>query len=216
VTRRAGRPAPGGRDTRADILDAARALFADVGFERATMRAVATKAGVDVALIYHHYGSKDALLEAALSVPEAAGPALQPIPASTVDPGREVAAAVLGMWEEHPEIRERALAMMRTALSHEVPAQRMRDLHTTAVLGLVSEIVVDDHRELRAALIGAHLSGLLLTRYLFGVPALTSVEVAALAEAAGPAIEHYLAGDLRGPGVVRRQPGRRPGHRPAP
>ena len=62
VTRRVGRPRRGGRDTRADILEAARALFADFGFERTTMRAVAAHSNVDVALIYHHFANKDDLL----------------------------------------------------------------------------------------------------------------------------------------------------------
>jgi len=66
VTRRAGRPRAGGRDTRAAILESARALFADLGFERTTMRAVAARADVDVALIYHHFDSKESILEAAL------------------------------------------------------------------------------------------------------------------------------------------------------
>lgn len=127
MTRRAGRPSPGGRDTRVDILDPARALFADLGFERTTMRAVATRAGVDVALIYHHFGSKDDLLAAALTVPNSAQPVLRAIPAGTPDPGRAVANAVLELWESDPALRGQALAMIRTALSHEHAAQLLRE-----------------------------------------------------------------------------------------
>ena len=53
-----------------------------------------------------------------------------------------------------------------------------------------------DRRELRAALIGAHLSGLRLARYLFKVHALAAVDPATLIDAAAPVIEHYLTGDL--------------------
>ena len=199
VTRRAGRPRPGGRDTRADILDAARALFADVGFERTTMRAVAAHADVDVALIYHHFGSKDDLLAAALTVPERARPNLVPVPAGTRDPGRVVASAIIGMWEHDPVLRGQALAMIRTALSHEHAAQRLQAVHSTAVLTMVAEIVADDQRELRAALIGAHLSGLLLARYLFKVDTLSATDPAVLINAAAPVIEHYLTGELAEP-----------------
>lgn len=199
VARRAERPAGRRRDTRADILCAARAQFADVGFERTTMRAVATEAGVDVALIYHHYGSKDALLAAVLSVPESARSALQPISAGTVSPGRAVTALVLGMWENDAVLRGQAAAMIRTALSHDVAAQRMRDLHSTAVAQLVAEVVADDEdRDLRISLIGAHLSGLLLTRYLLQVRALTDAGMETLVAAAGPVIDHYLTGRLAG------------------
>lgn len=135
-----------------DILEAARALFADLGFERTTMRAVAAHADVDVALIYHHFGNKDDLLAAALTPPERAQPYLVAIPAGTRSPGRAVASAIVGMWEHDPA--------------------------------------------LRAALIGAHLSGLLQARYLFKVRALAATDPALLIDAAAPLIEHYLTGDL--------------------
>jgi AcrR family transcriptional regulator len=194
--RTAGRPRLGGRDTRADILQAARALFADLGFERTTMRAVAARAEVDVALIYHHFASKDDLLTAALTVPERARPNLVAIPAGTRDPGRAVASAIIGMWEHDPALRAQALAMIRTALSHEHAAQRLQAVHSTAVLALVAEIVADDQRELRAALIGAHLSGLLQARHLFKVHALAAADPDLIIAAAAPVIEHFLTGDL--------------------
>jgi AcrR family transcriptional regulator len=163
------------------------------------MRAVATRADVDVALIYHHFGSKDDLLVAVLAVPERAQPNLVAIPAGTRNPGRAVASAIIGMWEHGPALRHQALAMIRTALSHEHAAKQLTTVHTTAVLTLVAEIVADDQRELRAALIGAHLSGLLLARYLLQVPALARADVAVLIDAAAPVIEHYLTSDLTEP-----------------
>lgn len=160
------------------------------------MRAVAERADVDAASIYHHFHNKDDLLDAALTVPETAQPNLIAIPPATSDPGRAVASAIIGMWEHDPALRAQALAMIRTALSHEHAAQRLQAVHSTAVLTLVAEIVADDDRELRAALIGAHLSGLLLARYLFKVNALAAADPAVLINAAAPVIEHYLTGDL--------------------
>ena len=196
ATRRAGRPPAGGRDTRAAILQAARALFADLGFERTTMRAVADRADVDAALIYHHFDGKDDLLAAALTVPESARPNLVPIAAGTEQPGRTIATIVLGMWEHDPALRAQALTMIRTALSHEHAAQLLQNLHTTTLVALVSEIVADDQQELRAALIGAHLNGLLQGRHLFKVRALASADLNHLVDAAAPVIDHYLTGDL--------------------
>jgi hypothetical protein len=88
--------------------------------------------------------------------------------------------------------------MIRTALSHEHAAQRLQELHRTSVLVLVSEVAAEDHRELRAALIGAQLSGLLLMRYLFKENALAAVDPTALISAVAPTIELYLAGELTG------------------
>ncbi len=51
-------------ETRRRILDAAEELFMQHGFEGASMRLLTTKAGVNLAAINYHFGSKDALIEA--------------------------------------------------------------------------------------------------------------------------------------------------------
>jgi len=54
----------GKQQRRTAMLDAAEQLFAEVGFSRATMDAIATRAGIGVATIYKYFGSKAGLLEA--------------------------------------------------------------------------------------------------------------------------------------------------------
>jgi AcrR family transcriptional regulator len=49
---------------KARIRDAAMALIGEVGYERATTRAIAERAGVTSGLIRHHYGAKEQLLAA--------------------------------------------------------------------------------------------------------------------------------------------------------
>jgi AcrR family transcriptional regulator len=63
------RPAPRKRDadaTRGAILEAAKAQFARLGFDRTVMRDIAAEAGVDVALIKRYFGGKEGLFTAAL------------------------------------------------------------------------------------------------------------------------------------------------------
>ncbi|HBS49614.1 MAG TPA: TetR/AcrR family transcriptional regulator [Rhodobacteraceae bacterium] len=48
-------------ETRARILDAAERVFAQRGFEGASLRDIAAEAGVQVALVSHHGGHKEAL-----------------------------------------------------------------------------------------------------------------------------------------------------------
>jgi len=54
-------------ETRARILDTAELLFADVGFEAASMRALTTGAKVNLAAINYHFGSKEGLIVAVFS-----------------------------------------------------------------------------------------------------------------------------------------------------
>jgi len=49
---------------KARIRDAAMQLIGEVGYERATTRAIAERAGVTSGLIRHHYGAKEGLLAA--------------------------------------------------------------------------------------------------------------------------------------------------------
>ncbi|MFC7618859.1 TetR/AcrR family transcriptional regulator [Microlunatus sp. GCM10028923] len=49
---------------RARIREAAIQQFGELGFDRATIRGIATAAGVSSGLVRHHYGSKQALREA--------------------------------------------------------------------------------------------------------------------------------------------------------
>ena len=51
-------------ETQVRILDAAEELFMQHGFEGASMRMLTTRAGVNLAAINYHFGSKDALIEA--------------------------------------------------------------------------------------------------------------------------------------------------------
>ncbi|CDR17001.1 TetR/AcrR family transcriptional regulator [Streptomyces iranensis] len=49
------------RNTRRRLLEAAAALFAERGYERATVRDIADRAGVNQALLFRYFGSKRAL-----------------------------------------------------------------------------------------------------------------------------------------------------------
>ena len=60
---------PGPSTTRDAILSAARERFSEHGYDRVRMRDVAADAGVDVALVTYHFGSKDGLFGAALEMP---------------------------------------------------------------------------------------------------------------------------------------------------
>ncbi len=55
------------RQTAEAILDAAEAVFSDLGFAGATTRAIAVEAGVNLALIHYHFGTKEQLFDAVFS-----------------------------------------------------------------------------------------------------------------------------------------------------
>jgi AcrR family transcriptional regulator len=178
------------------VLGAALELFADQGFDRTTVRAVARRAGVDPALIYHYFGSKDGLLEAALSPP----PGLEALLAGVqADPGRvgeELVRRLLHLWDTEPRMRDHMLAMLRTGLSHQAAADVMRERQRYVASAAVGHAVAEDDRELRLSLVGSHVSGLLLSRYVLRAQPIAAATVEELAVSVGPVLQHYLTGPL--------------------
>jgi AcrR family transcriptional regulator len=196
VTPPRGRRPTGGADTRGAILVAARELFAENGFERTTMRAVAARADVDPALIHHYFENKDGLLDAAIDLPIDPQAVLGALEVDRELAGTEIVRRVLGVWEDSPAVRDRMIAMLRTGLSHEHAAALVRDVLGRTLLAGLGELVEPDRRELRAALIGSHLGGLMMARYVLRVPGVASATTDDLVASVGPVVQHYLTGTL--------------------
>jgi AcrR family transcriptional regulator len=51
------------RETKTIILDAAETLFAEQGFAATSLRAITSRAGVNLAAVNYHFGSKEALID---------------------------------------------------------------------------------------------------------------------------------------------------------
>ncbi len=60
---------PGNADTRGEIIEAAKRVFAAKGYDGASLRAVAREAEVDPALVHHYFDGKASLFVAAMALP---------------------------------------------------------------------------------------------------------------------------------------------------
>src|ERR1700687_1020332 len=54
-------------DTKTRILDAAESLFMEHGFEATSLRSLTTAAGVNLAAVNYHFGTKEVLFQAVLT-----------------------------------------------------------------------------------------------------------------------------------------------------
>ena len=147
--RRAGRRA-GQSGTREAILAAARAQFADRGYDGATIRAIAAAAGVDPALVHHFHGSKERLFTAAMRLPvvpsEVLTAALAPgARGPGVSLGQHLVRTVLGLWESE-EVRGPFLGLLRSAVTSEQAAAMLREFLTEAILGPVARAAAAEAR----------------------------------------------------------------------
>ena len=132
------------RRTEACILQEARRLFAEEGFERATIRAVAERTGVDPALVMQYFGSKEGLFAAAMKGAHGGGTA-------RTAPREEIPSAVLkdllAKFEDTDD-REAAVALLRNFLTHPEANRIMRD---EVLCSLIRDLAADDRRRRRRA-----------------------------------------------------------------
>jgi AcrR family transcriptional regulator len=216
------RPGRSGRrhgtsDTRERILAAARAGFGEAGFDGATIRSIASRAGVDPALVHHYFGTKQRLFVAAMQLPVdpvAVAPAL--LAGDPAGVGARIVRFILGLWDD-PATRPVMLGIVRSAASDPVAAGMLRAILAEGPFAEIVRAVMTEEpyatlvgplgqadAELRATLVGSQLVGLLVARAVVAVEPLASAPAEVIVAAVGPTIQRYLAGDLDvgGPGTA--------------
>ncbi|KAA1249681.1 TetR/AcrR family transcriptional regulator [Mycobacterium simiae] len=178
------------------IEDVARIQFAELGYDRTSMRKVALQAGVDPALVTHYFGSK---LDLFLTVIE-----LPVDPAALIDhvvrgasgcAGTRLATAVLDVLDD--EVRRRPIvSMVRAATAEPHAARLIRDFLTRQLLVPIAQGLSADHAEYRAALVMSQVVGLTLARCIVGIEPLARHPRERLAGDLGATLQRYLLGDL--------------------
>jgi AcrR family transcriptional regulator len=183
---------PGGEDTRGAVLAAAREQFAEHGYDKASVRAIARQAGVDSALVHHFFGTKDQLFRQALEFPLDPRAIIDVVLAGDLDGmGERIARFALSLWEE-PVVRTRLLATLRAAATNERAAQMVREFVKRELVEVVAARLDLPDAQLRVELIASQIVGLAMTRYVIGMQPLASAEIEQLIALAGPALQSYL------------------------
>ncbi|MFJ3925445.1 TetR family transcriptional regulator [Streptomyces sp. NPDC090022] len=175
--------------TKATILRAARDHFAAHGYERTTIRGVASDAGIDPSMVMRYFGSKDKLFDAALAVdlrlPDLSAVAADRLPEALVR-------HFVDRWEGDPA-DDALLVLLRSAVTNERAAGRMRDVFAEQVAPALAAALGPARAARVAGLVSAQLLGLALTRYLVRLPAVTALAPDELVRGLTPALAATLA-----------------------
>jgi AcrR family transcriptional regulator len=194
--RRSGRR-PGNQDTRETILAAARTIFAERGFDQASVRAIATAAEVDPALVHHYFGTKDKLFLASMEMPLDPGELVpEALDGPREETGERLVRLVLTVWDA--PAGKAAVALLRSAMSNEWSARLLREFVVTQVLRrAISELGMDGgDAPLRASLVATQIAGLAMVRYVLRVEPVASQDPETLVRAIGPNVQRYLLGEI--------------------
>ncbi len=173
-----------GEATRSTILTAARSQFGANGFERTTIRSVASEVGVDPALVMHYFGSK-AELFAAASRFDVKFPGLADVAPDRI--ADVLLPVFIGVWGPQGPL----LPLLRAAATNRTAADALLAVFVDQVAPALAAVVPDRAPE-RAALVGSQLLGLAVGRYILCIPPLAGMADARLIEWMRPVLAHYL------------------------
>ena len=177
---------PAGLATRSAIEAAARELFAERGYDGASVRAIAAEAGVDPALVIRHFGSKEALFLRTIDTSLGVGAVVEG-PIETV--GRRLVAYFLDA--DRPAIHQRYVALSEAAHHAQVRDEMVRYNAEVYVAKMTPRMTGED-RELRVSMAMAQLGGLLHALFRLREPRIVDADPAALVAQFGDSIQRMI------------------------
>jgi AcrR family transcriptional regulator len=157
TTPRPGSRADQRRRTEERILDTAAGFFAADGYERTTIRAVASAAGVDPALVMHYFGSKQELFRRVI---EAA-----PVPDFNRTPGQAAEQILASLADRLASEPTASLTLLRSMLTSPEAASAA-SVAIARYQAQITQAIPADDASLRAAVISAITLGIIVSRHL--------------------------------------------------
>jgi AcrR family transcriptional regulator len=186
---------PGNVDTRAGIVDAARAVFAEVGYAQASLRAIARRAEVDPALIHHYFADKAALFAQTMALPIDPRQVKDEVNAEGFS-GERLVERFLAQWERGGVGSSAFVTLAQAMVASPDVADSIREFVAERV-GLHGAPGDDEATMLRRrSLVSSQLLGIAWTRYVMRMEPMASAPRAEVARWAGPTIDRYAQGPL--------------------
>jgi AcrR family transcriptional regulator len=194
-TPRTGRRA-GNTTSRDAILDAARHLFAEHGYDGASLRSIAAAAGVDAALVVHFFGSKAKLLTASVQWPFDPDIEIEHVlQAGRRHAGEALTRLFLSTWDELGSSNP-IITLLQSAPTTPEAAALTREFLSKRLLEPLVDRLGSDQPQLRADLVASQLIGLGLTRYILRLQPLADTDAVTVTASIAPTIQRYLTGDI--------------------
>lgn len=190
---------PGDSGTREQILESALHLFADRGYARTTIRAIAEDAGVDPALVHHFFSNKEGVFDAAVNSSFNVSASFDNMP--DVEAGATeatwIAQTYFSFWENEGT-RYAMTAIYRAGLADSATSDILRERIEASTKAWAHASGYKDRPDAgtRAALASGHLAGLALMRYVLQIQPLASMPFDEFIASVVPALEMRLSPSL--------------------
>jgi AcrR family transcriptional regulator len=192
--RRRGRPRGGASGTRERIVAAAVEEFGEHGYDAATMRGIAARAGVDSALVHHYFGTKADLFTETVGVPMRPDVDIPALLSGPVDRmGEQIVRYVVEAWER-PEVQKPGVVLVRTAIGNRLTTPLLAGFLARELLERIASRLDTPDAALRASLVASQVAGIIITRYVLRLPAMAEASVDEIVAWVAPNVQRYLVG----------------------
>lgn len=173
-------------ETKAVILAAAKARFAESGYERATIRAIAADANIDPSMVMRYFGNKDQLFAAAADFD-------LELPDFTEVEQHHLGARLVAYFMDRWERDEALVVLLRSATTNPEAAQRMREIFAGQLMPVIAKVKPYAPQR-RAGLVATQMIGLAMCRYVLQLPPVVDMSHDEVVAWLGPTIQRYLEG----------------------
>jgi AcrR family transcriptional regulator len=183
---------PGNVDTRGDIIEAARRVFAAQGYDRASLRGIAREASVDPALVHHYFDGKASLFVAAMALPfdpravkERAG--------TGSGAGAADVEGFLIMWDEAEGTGSDFASCAAAMAASPAVADAFREFVAERIWSILPSKPGESRAVTarRRALVSSQLMGVAFSRYVLRIPPLSTASPRQIARWVGPTLRRY-------------------------
>jgi AcrR family transcriptional regulator len=198
-----GRRRPSGRrtgtsGTRDAVLAAARRQFAEIGYDRASLRSIAAEARVDQKLVAYFFGSKHALFVTATHLPFDAGAMIAHVLAGApAEHGNRLAHRLVEMLD-NPEAGPRLIGLVRAAAAEPEAARLLRDLLGREIWSPAAAAMDVGDSALVVTQVATQVLGLVMTRYVIRLEPLASMSGEAVVDLVAPTLQRLFDGATQG------------------
>lgn len=156
------------------------------------MRSVARRAQVDPALIHHFFRDKAELFMESVRAAFDEEQFIDRLVLSDFPRlGVHVARRYLEQWED-PNRRGPLMATIRSAVSREDAAELLSTFVIRQLEASLQQSTSLADAPVRAALVGSHLVGVAMARYILNIPAIADLPLEDVVARVGPVVQRYL------------------------
>jgi AcrR family transcriptional regulator len=184
---------PGNADTRGEIVEAAKRVFADKGYEGTSLRAVAREAAVDPALVHHYFDGKASLFVAAMALPFDPRQVKEHAAGAEYSGSRTIE-GFLTMWDLAEGTGSSFASCLSAMAASTNVADAMREFVNERVWSVVQhkDGETETVRRRRTAMVSSQLMGLAFARYILRVPPMSTASPKQIGRWVGPTLDRYV------------------------